>query len=120
MTMVTKNGFGAHFLSTDLLSEKFGHPELLAAYGADSLPLFALTPNERLRAPRTDTAVKPDPGWTIIRLLRKRTDRRTGKHEWATETAGENPENGSVGFLNAGLRRGAAQQQLKGIGDSFP
>ena len=66
MTMVTKNGFGAHFLSTDLLSEKSGHPELLAAYGADSLPLFALTPNERLRAPRTDTAVKPDPGWTII------------------------------------------------------
>lgn len=72
--MVTKNGFGAHFLSTDLLSEKFGHPEPLAAYGADSLPPFALTPNERLRALRVDTAIKPDPGWTTISLIRKRTN----------------------------------------------
>ena len=62
------------FYLPDLLSEKFGHPELLAAYGADSPPLFALTPNERLRALRIYTAIKPGPGWTTISLIRKRTD----------------------------------------------
>jgi NhaP-type Na+/H+ or K+/H+ antiporter len=64
---------GAEIHSTQL-SEKFGYQELLATYGADSLPLFALTPNERLRVFKVDAGIKPGPGWTIISLIKKQAE----------------------------------------------
>ena len=70
------------------LSEKFGYQELLATYGADSLPLFALTPNERLRVFKVDAGIKPGPGWTIISLIKKPAE---------TKDNGQQPANGRNG-----------------------
>lgn len=78
---------GAEIHSTPL-SEKFGYQELLATYGADSLPLFALTPNERLRVFKIDAAIKPVAGWTIISLVRKQAEAKENEQAATAERNG--------------------------------
>jgi CPA1 family monovalent cation:H+ antiporter len=58
---------GASIKTTELTSE-FGHPEYKAA-NSDSLILFAIDPNGRMRFPVADERFEPVEGWTVSAIV---------------------------------------------------
>lgn len=51
------------------LTEKFGWDEFRAEHGNDSLLLFGITPNGRLRVVGSERGIDPKNGWTVIALV---------------------------------------------------
>jgi len=60
---------GGWRIKAGALTEKFGWAEFRARHGEDSLLLFAIGPNGRLRVVDADRAVEPRSGWVVIALI---------------------------------------------------
>lgn len=72
---------GAEIHSTPL-TEKFDFDAMREEYGADTLPLFALTPRGHLRIFTVDSDFKPTTDWTVINLSRKhKAEEKAIKHD---------------------------------------
>ncbi len=60
---------GGWRIKTNGLTEAFGWPDFVAQHGADTILLFGLEPNGKLRVNSNREKAEPRPGWTVIALV---------------------------------------------------
>lgn len=60
---------GGWRIKTNALTEAFGWPDFVAQHGADTVLLFGLEPNGKLRVNSNREKTEPRPGWTVIALV---------------------------------------------------
>lgn len=56
-------------IKSNALTDAFGWPEFLAQHGADSVLLFGIEPNGRLRVASNRRKTEPRAGWNVIALV---------------------------------------------------
>ena len=67
---------GAEVRSTQL-SEEFDFETYRNRYGEHCLPLFVIDPKDRLQMFTVENNLSPEPGWTIVSLIRPDEDEKT-------------------------------------------
>ena len=60
---------GGWRIKTNALTEAFGWPDFVAQHGADTVLLFGLEPNGKLRVNSNREKTEPRPGWMVIALV---------------------------------------------------